>query len=70
MVRSRVTANGRTTIPASVRRALGLKAGNRIAYRLDGDRAILTRASPAADDPTATFQEWASDADTQAYAGL
>jgi len=50
---------------------LRLKEGDEIIYAIDGDRVILTRAPKEhADDPFATFGEWASDADRQAYAGL
>lgn len=69
MIHSRVTSKAQTTIPRSVRAALGLKQGDRVAYQIDGERVILTRAD-AADDPFATFSEWASDADVEAYAGL
>jgi antitoxin PrlF len=70
MILGRITAKAQTTIPASVRRALGLRPGDQIAYELDGDRVILTRAKAVADDPFATFSEWAGDADARAYADL
>jgi antitoxin PrlF len=60
-----------TTIPAPVRTALHLREGDEILYSIDGDRVILTKAARGAiDDPFATFDEWASDADRQAYADL
>ncbi len=44
--------------------ALHLKEGDEIAYQIEGDRVVLTRASKdAADDPFAAFSEWNSDAD-------
>lgn len=70
MIRSRITTKGQTTIPASVRRALRLKPGDRIAFQLDGDRVIMTRDKPAADDPFSTFSEWETEADARAYADL
>ena len=32
---SKVTAKGQTTVPIAVRRALGIRSGDQIAYRLD-----------------------------------
>lgn len=69
MIQSRVTSKAQTTIPRAVRAALGLKQGDRVAYQIDGERVILTRAD-SADDPFAAFSEWASDADVEADAGL
>lgn len=70
MIVGRITAKAQTTIPVAVRRALGLRAGDAIAYELDGDRVIMTKARPLADDPFATFSEWSSEADARAYADL
>lgn len=71
MIKSKLTTKAQTTIPQPVRLALGLQAGDEIAYEIDGKRVILTRASGGAvDDPFATFDEWAGDADTKAYANL
>ena len=39
MTESIISANGRTTLPEPVREALGLKAGDRIRYLVDG-RAV------------------------------
>ena len=69
MIHSRLTSKAQTTIPRAVRIALGLKEGDRVAYEIEGDRVILTRAD-AVDDPFATFTEWASAADAEAYAKL
>jgi antitoxin PrlF len=70
MVTSKLTAKAQTTIPQAVRAALGLRAGDEVAYHIDGDRVVLTRARPAqgVEDPFATFTEWASDADRDGYA--
>ena len=69
MIFSRITSKAQTTIPRAIRAALRLREGDRIAYKIDGDRVILTRAD-LADDPFAAFTEWAGDEDTRAYAGL
>jgi antitoxin PrlF len=54
-----------------VRTALRLAAGDELAYRIEGDQVIVTKAARgAADDPFASFDEWWSEADRQAYAEL
>ncbi len=72
MITSRLTSKAQTTIPQPVRTALHLHAGDEIAYAIEGDRIVLTRARPdnVADDPFGCFAEWDSAADTEAYAGL
>ena len=71
MITSKLTTKAQTTIPQPVRTALGLKEGDELSYEIDGKRVILTRAGGAAgDDPFATFEEWAGDADRRAYARL
>jgi antitoxin PrlF len=71
VITSKPTSKARTTIPAPVRTALHLEQGDKIVYRIEGDRVILTKAGRgAADDPFVTFDEWASEADHNAYAGL
>jgi antitoxin PrlF len=72
MITSRLTSKAQTTIPQPVRAALHLREGDEIAYTIEPDRVVLTRARPgrAADDPFRTFSEWDGPADTEAYAGL
>ena len=72
MITSRLTSKAQTTIPQPVRAALHLREGDEIAYAIEADRVVLTRARPdkAADDPFRTFSEWDGPADTEAYAGL
>ena len=71
MITSKLTSKAQTTIPQPVRAALRVNAGDEIAYMIEGDRVILTKASGAlGDDPFATFGEWASDNDREAYAEL
>lgn len=73
MILGRVTAKSQTTIPGAVRLALGLKAGDRLAYEIVEDRAVLRRA-PTTADPfvtnLSTFSEWASERDRVGYANL
>ncbi len=42
-VSARLTSKGQITIPRSVRSALGLRDGDRVVFRVDGDRAVLAR---------------------------
>ena len=71
MITSRVTTKAQTTLPRAVRSALGVSAGDQLAYRIDGESVILSKAfKPRTDDPFATFSEWNSDADREAYADL
>jgi antitoxin PrlF len=71
MITSKLTTKAQTTIPQPVRNALGLKEGDELAYEIDGKRVIVTRVGSAGvDDPFATFEEWAGEADSQAYADL
>ncbi len=71
MIKSRLTSKAQTTIPRPVRVALRLSPGDDLTYEIEGDRVVMRRASPGvADDPFATFDEWASDVDRKAYADL
>ena len=71
MITSKLTSKAQTTIPQPVRVALGLRKGDELAYQIDGNRVVVTRAEQAvADDPFALFEEWNSEADRQAYGGL
>jgi antitoxin PrlF len=71
MIKSKLTSKAQTTIPLPVRTALRLTEGDELAYAIEGERVILTKADRApVDDPFATFSEWSSEADRQGYAGL
>ncbi|MBI1732691.1 MAG: type II toxin-antitoxin system PrlF family antitoxin [Gammaproteobacteria bacterium] len=72
MIISRLTTKAQTTIPQPVRTALHLAPGDELAYEIDDQRVILTKAKSGrqTDDPFRTFREWGSKADAKAYAGL
>ena len=71
VIKSKLTAKAQTTIPRPVREALHLQVGDEIAYEIRDDRVVLSKASSAfAEDPFATFSEWDSAADRDAYAEL
>jgi len=41
----RVTRNYQITIPAEVRRRLGIKAGDRVVVEVEGDKIVIKKAS-------------------------
>jgi len=68
MITSKLTSKAQTTIPLPVRNALRLARGDEIAYSIEGERVVLTKADRGTvDDPFATFNEWSSEADRRAY---
>ena len=48
---STITAKGQTTVPKSVRTALGLDYGGKIAFRVDGHGVSVHRADTDHEDP-------------------
>lgn len=74
MIHSRISSKAQTTIPRAVREALGVSAGDEIAYEIAGDEVIVRRRARISDDPfmanLSTFTEWESDADCRAFADL
>ena len=72
MIISKLTTKAQTTIPQPVRAALHLKPGDELAYEIDDQRVILTKAKRGGktDDPFRTFDEWSTEADEKAYAKL
>lgn len=70
MILGKITAKAQTTIPRAIRLALGLKPGDEVAWEIDGDQVIMTRARPKADPFVGNFDsftEWASEADCAAF---
>lgn len=47
MTHSTLTSKGQTTLPLPIRRALNLKAGDRILYEIQGDSVVI-RPQPGA----------------------
>ncbi len=71
MISSKLTSKSQTTIPQPVRAALGIRDGDELVYEIKGDRVVLKKLKSAPmDDPFRTFDEWGSEADRRAYAGL
>lgn len=67
MIRTRIARRYRITIPAAVRRALGLRVGDRVFWRIEGAHAVMMREPGPQPDPFATFSEWDSVEDRSAY---
>jgi len=40
---AKVTSKGQVTVPKAVRDALGIREGDAVVFRVEGDRAILAR---------------------------
>lgn len=71
MIKSKLTSKAQTTIPRSVRTALGLREGDELAYQIENGRVIVTKATVVPlDDPFKLFEEWDGEADRVAYAEL
>jgi antitoxin PrlF len=48
---STITAKGQTTVPKAVRLALGVRSGDRIAFRVDERGVTVERAENPSEDP-------------------
>ena len=69
MITSRLNSKAQTTILAPILTVLRLKGGDKLSYSVQGDRVILTKANHTpAGNPFATFDEWSSEDDREAYA--
>ncbi len=74
MLTSKVTSKYQATIPAEVRKRLGIEKGDRVAFEVEGQKVVLRRVSPLdveyAKAVVGTLSEWASENDEEAYRGL
>lgn len=66
---AKITSKSQLVLPRAVREHLGVKPGDTIVFHYGRDGVRVEKA-PAEDDPFATFHEWASDADDDAYKDL
>jgi antitoxin PrlF len=48
---SKVTARSQTTLPSGVRKALGLRAGDRIVYVIEHDQVLIRKLQDDEEDP-------------------
>jgi antitoxin PrlF len=77
VITSKLTSKAQTAIPQLVRAALGVKEGDELAYAIEDGRVVITEAPPKLprkgdplEDPFATFWEWDTEEDEQAFADL
>lgn len=77
MITSKLTSEAQTTIPQAVRAALGVEPGHELAYAIECERVVLTKAAPAKlrrgapfEDPFAAFWEWDTPEDDEAFRDL
>ena len=74
MLTSRLSGKNQVTLPREVRRTLGLKPGDRVAYELHDGIVHLSRMEPfdAAfhEALSETLDEWTTPADEQAFRDL
>jgi antitoxin PrlF len=68
---SKITSKFQTVIPKAVRERLGLKTGDMLRFRFAEEGPVtVEKATPAEDDPFATFDEWSSEEDERLYRDL
>jgi bifunctional DNA-binding transcriptional regulator/antitoxin component of YhaV-PrlF toxin-antitoxin module len=66
MIHARLTPETLIAIPAEVRAALDLKAGDFVGYDIEHGVAVLKKINPndPFDNPFVTFTEWADELDS------
>ena len=71
---SRLSSKGQVTIPRKIREAIGLKAGDLVAYEIQDQVVTLKRVAPfdAAFHAalSETLEEWTSREDEEAFSDL
>ncbi len=67
---SKVTTKAQTVIPREVRARLGLKAVDRVRYRMTPKGVLIEKSEAEGEDPFASFTEWSGEADERAYKSL
>ena len=74
MQTSKVTNKYQTTIPAEIRKKLGIQGGDTLAFEVVNDEVRLRRVTPLdiryAQALAGTLNEWSSGNDAEAYRGL
>lgn len=74
---TRLTAKHQTTIPAEVRRVLGIKAGDHVEFTIEGSTVTLRKAEPRLPDEVAfrlmqahAMRDWDTPEDDEAFRDL
>jgi len=71
---SKITSKGQVTLPKAVRKTLGVTAGDRLLYEVEGNTVRIRKAEPFHgpwhDALAATLDEWNSPEDDEAFGGL
>jgi AbrB family looped-hinge helix DNA binding protein len=74
---TRLTTKYQTTIPAAVRRALGLKAGDRVVFAINGRKVTVAKAKPGLSEDLAwrltrarSMGDWDTPEDDEAFRDL
>ena len=71
---SKLTSKYQTTVPAPVRRVLGLHKGDAVVFEVEGDKVLLRKAFPMDLEYLRSLEEtlceWTSEQDEEAYRGL
>ncbi len=60
---NRLTSKGQVTIPVSIRRKLGIQAGDALDFAEDGDRVVLRKARPSSAEIDALIEAVTGSAD-------
>ncbi len=68
---SRITAKGQTTIPAFIRKAAHMNAGDTLTFSIKGDHVIVRKINSSEDEylkgVEEILNEWASPKDDEAW---
>ncbi|HEX2763129.1 MAG TPA: type II toxin-antitoxin system PrlF family antitoxin [Allosphingosinicella sp.] len=67
---AKVTAQGQTTVPASIRERLGVRPGDTITFSVDGDGNVMLRRAEEGDPAISAFLEFLSNDIQRNPAGL
>ncbi len=71
MIVGKIIRKVRTTILWAGKKALRVREGDELAYKIGHGQVIMTKGKRTrALDPFATFAEWASENDRRAYTSL
>ncbi len=60
-IRSKMTRKGQVTVPAELRRELGLKEGDRVAFRVDGKEIRLRRSDSVVARTAGVFNKYVTE---------